>query len=70
MPFDPVMDIARPDLKENKTNKPHRIVWIGVAVILAVAVFLVVRFERSPQRRKYVTIKHDSRAFQALVLSS
>jgi carboxymethylenebutenolidase len=62
------MDIARPDLKQKKKKERQRIVWIGVAVILAVAVFLVVRFERSPHRRKYVTIKHDSRAIQALVV--
>jgi carboxymethylenebutenolidase len=62
------MDIARPDLKQKKKNKRQRIVWIGVAVILAVAVLIVVRFERSPHRRKYVTIKHDSRAIQALVV--
>jgi carboxymethylenebutenolidase len=62
------MDIARPDLKQKKKKKRQRIAWIGVAAILAVAVFIVVRFERSPHRRKYVTIKHDSRAIQALVV--
>jgi carboxymethylenebutenolidase len=63
-----VMDIARPVLKQKKRNKRQRIAWIGVALILAVAVFLVVRLEKSPHRRQYVTIKHDSRAIQALVV--
>lgn len=61
------MDIARPDLKQSKKKRRQRIVWIGVAVILAAAVLLVVRRERSPHRRQYVTIKHDSRAIQTLV---
>lgn len=37
-------------------------------MILAVAVFLIVRFEKSPHHRQYVTLKHDSRAVQALVV--
>lgn len=40
---------------------------MGVAVILAAAFFLVVRHERSPHRRQYVTIRYDSRAIHALV---
>ena len=62
------MDIARPDLKQKKKNKRRRLVWIGVAVILAVAVFLVVRFEEAPHHRQYVTLKRGSRTIQALVV--
>jgi hypothetical protein len=39
-----------------------------IAVILAVAVFLAVRFEQSPHRRQYVTLKYDSNAIHALVV--
>ena len=63
-----VMDIARPDIKEKKKKKRQRIVWAAVVVILAVAVFLVLRLEESPHHREYVTLKHDGRAIQALVV--
>ena len=63
-----VMDIARPDLKQKKRNKRQRIVGIGGALILAVAIFLVVRLEKSSHHRQYVTIKHDSRVIQAVVV--
>ena len=62
------MDIARPDLKQKKRNKRQRIVGIGGALIFAVALFLVVRLEKSSHHRQYVTIKHDSRAIQAVVV--
>jgi carboxymethylenebutenolidase len=61
------MDIARPDLKQRKRNKRQRIVWIGVALILAVALFLIARLEKS-HHHHYVTLKHDSRTIQALVV--
>ena len=62
-----VMDIARHNIKEKKKKKRQRIVWTALVVILAVAVFLVLRFEESPHR-EYVTLKHDSRALRALVV--
>jgi len=68
MPYDPAMDIARPDLKQKKKKRRQRIVWIGVSVVLAVAVFLVVRSEKSRHIRQYVTLKHESRAIKALVV--
>jgi carboxymethylenebutenolidase len=62
-----VMDIARPDIKKKKKKKRQRIVWAAVVVILAVAVFLMLRLEESPHH-EYVTLKHDGRAIQALVV--
>ena len=62
------MDIARPDLKQKKRNKRQRIVGIGGALILAVAIFLVVRLEKSLRHHQYVTLKHGSRAIQAVVV--
>jgi len=61
------MDIARPDVKQRKKKRRQRIVWAGVALVLVFAVFLAVRFEDSP-RHEYVTLKHDSRTIQALVV--
>jgi carboxymethylenebutenolidase len=60
------MDIARPDFKQKKERK--RLFWIGAAVILAVAVFLVVRFEEATHHRQYVPLRRGSRAIQALVV--
>jgi carboxymethylenebutenolidase len=62
------MDIARPDLKQKKRNKRQRIVGIGGALILAVALFLVVRLEKSLHHHQYVTLRHGSRAIQAVVV--
>jgi carboxymethylenebutenolidase len=49
-------------------NRRRRILWIGVAVILAVAIFLALRVEKSQHYRQYVTLNHDSRTIQALVV--
>jgi carboxymethylenebutenolidase len=62
------MDIARPDLQQKEKKERQRRVWIGAAAILAVAIFLLVRFEEAPHHRQYVTLKRGSRAIQALVV--
>lgn len=59
-----VMDIARPDIKQKR--KHQRIVWTAAAVVLACAAFLVLRLKEP--HREYVTLKHDGRAIQALVV--
>ena len=59
-----IMDIARPDIKQKR--KRQRIVWAVAVVVLACAVFLVSRLKEP--RREYVTLKHDGRAIQALVV--
>ena len=58
------MDIARPDLKQKR--KRQRVVWAAAAAVLACAVLLVLRLKEP--RREYVTLKHDGRAIQALVV--
>jgi carboxymethylenebutenolidase len=65
--YDAAMDIARPDLQLKKKTMRRRLVWIGVAGAVVVALFFVVRFERLKHRREWVTIKHDSREVRALV---
>jgi carboxymethylenebutenolidase len=60
------MDIGRPDIKQKR--KRQRIVWTAAAVVLACAVFLVVRLKEPPRHREYVTLKHDGRGIQALVV--
>jgi carboxymethylenebutenolidase len=60
------MDIARPDIKEK--NQRRKILWVGIAALLIVAVLLTWLLKGSQHRRESVTLKHDGRAVQALVV--
>ena len=60
------MDIARPNIKQKR--KRQRIVWAAGVAVLACAVFLVLRLKEPARHREYVTLKHDGRAIQALIV--
>ncbi|HEX4322063.1 MAG TPA: dienelactone hydrolase family protein [Acidobacteriaceae bacterium] len=62
------MDIERPDVKTKKTKRRRMMIGIGVVVILVAVAALLRRMETRPHH-EYVTLKHDARAIQALVVS-
>lgn len=61
------MDIPRPGRKQAKNRR--RILWISLAAILAITVFLVIWRKESSIHRQYVTLHHDGRSLQALIVS-
>jgi carboxymethylenebutenolidase len=60
------MDIARPDIREKKERR--RTILTGVAVLLACVAFVALWIKRSPHHHEYVTLRHDARTLQALVV--
>jgi carboxymethylenebutenolidase len=61
------MDIARPDIKAKKTKLRRVLFGAAIVVIFVVAAFLLWCVETRPHR-EYVTLTHDARAIQALVV--
>ncbi len=61
------MDIARPDIKAKKANRRRLLFGTGIVVIVALVAVLLRRVETRPHR-EYVTLTHDARAIQALVV--
>jgi carboxymethylenebutenolidase len=61
------MDIPRPDIKAKKAKLRRVLFAAGVVVIFVVIAVLLRRVERRPHR-EYVTLTHDARAIQALVV--
>lgn len=61
------MDIARPDTKQKKKRRIIILSTTVTAMILAGIVFFVLRLKQSPHH-EYVTLRHDNRTIQTLVV--
>jgi carboxymethylenebutenolidase len=62
------MDITRPDIRAKKTKRRRALIGTGVVVFFVIVAVFLWRVETRP-RREYVTLTHDVRAIQALVVT-